>query len=86
MRIMAYNAFRATHSGVLSDFSTAFQWARDNLPISPQRGAVSYEKELIADGRTMVMEKGGDEKCFAEDVVIFDAERFPPDEDGYIEW
>ena len=90
MEIRAYNSCREAHGGPFDTFKDAFIWADKWLPggiLQEKWDEIeSYEKELLEDGRTMIMETGGEDSCMAEDIVIFDALRFPPDEDGYIEW
>lgn len=87
MQIRAYNATHDTHGGPFATFKEAVKWAEDNLPsVEDDLFEEILEKELMEDGRTMVGEKGGGERMYAEDVVIFDADRYPPDEDGYIDW
>ena len=84
--IRAFNASRATIGGPFSDFEAAFQWAVKNLPMYRNQTFSTCEKNFIDQGRVCIMEAGGENMSFAEDVVIFDDNRFPPDEDGYIDW
>lgn len=90
MKLLAYNTVQETHGGPFDSFREAFKWAEENLPGGIPAHKLEmideYEEELLEDGRTMVGTVCCGDRCCEEDVVIFDAERHEPDEDGYIEW
>lgn len=83
MALRAFNATRCTRGGPFQSVTSALAWATNNLT---RMAADSDEvaSELEAFGRCMVSD--GQDAMFAEDVVIFDDQRFEPDEDGQIEW